>query len=157
MKKLILVVMIVFFIAVYFLPLSGSAIDFNTKDIKGNSVVLSKFKGKVVILDFWATWCPPCRKEIPNLKKIYSEFKGDNFEIISIALERRPSEYAKKFIKENGMNWIHIVDKEEGRRIAKDYKIRYIPTMYVINKRGDIVESGIRGEKLKERIIELLK
>jgi len=156
MKKIILLTLILF-VAGYIFPLSGPAIDFDTKDVEGNSIVLSKFKGKIVILDFWATWCPPCRKEIPNLKKIYSEFKGNDFEIISIALERKPDEYAKKFVKENGMDWVHIIDKEEGRKIAKDYKIRYIPTMYVIDKKGKIIESGIRGDKLKEKIAELLK
>ncbi len=156
MKKLILILIIVF-ISVNIFPLSGPALDFSAKDIDGNIVELSKLKGKVVILDFWATWCPPCIKEIPNLKKIYQEFKGDDFEIVSIALERKPKEHAVKFVAENGMNWVHIIDKAKGREIATEYKIKYIPTMYVIGKKGDILASGLRGEKLKEKISELLK
>lgn len=138
-------------------PLSGPAIDFKAMDIEGNTTELSKFKGKVVILDFWATWCPPCIREIPNLKKIYKKYKNDDFEIISVALERKPKEHAIKYVDENGMDWVHIIDKAKGREIATEYKIRYIPTMYIINKKGDIVASGLRGEKLGEKISELLK
>ena len=71
MKKLILI-LIILFVSTNIFPLSGSAIDFKAKDIDGNTIELSKYKGKVVILDFWATWCRPCIKEIPHLKKIYS-------------------------------------------------------------------------------------
>ena len=156
MKKLILILMFLF-VSITLFPLSGPAIDFEAKDIEGNVIELSKYKGKIVILDFWATWCPPCIKEIPNLKKIYSKYKGEDFEIISIALERKPKEHALKFVTDKKMNWVHIIDKNKGREIATDYKIRYIPTMYVINKKGEIIESGLRGEKLSEKITELLK
>ncbi len=156
MKKFILT-LIILMIAGHIFPLSGPAINFKAKDIKGNAVELNKLKGKVVVLDFWATWCPPCIREIPNLKKIYSDFKNDNFEIISIALERKPKELAVKFVGDNGMGWVHIIDRKKGREIATDYNIRYIPTMYIINKKGDIIGSGLRGEKLREKITELLK
>jgi len=156
MKKWTIVLLIIFAASNLF-PVSGTAIDFKADDIEGNTVELSKFKGKIVILDFWATWCPPCIKEIPNLKKIYSEFKGDEFEIISIALERKPKEHAVKFVEENEMDWIHIIDKDKGREIATDYKIQFIPTMYVIGKDGKIAASGLRGENLKKKISELLK
>ena len=156
MKKLSLLFIILLFSATIY-PLSGPAIDFEAVDINGKNIKLTEFKGKIVILDFWATWCPPCIKEIPNLKKIYSKYKDDDFEIISIALERKPKEHALKFVSDKKMNWVHIIDKAKGKEIATDYKIRYIPTMYVINKKGEIVESGIRGEKLGEKIAELLK
>ena len=156
MKKLTLL-FIILFISVNIYPLSEPAIDFEAVDINGKSIKLTEFKGKIVILDFWATWCPPCIKEIPNLKKIYSKYKDDDFEIISIALERKPKEHALKFVSDKKMDWVHIIDKDKGREIATDYKIRYIPTMYVINKKGEIIESGIRGEKLGEKIAELLK
>ena len=156
MKKLTLI-LIILFISANIFPLSGPAINFKAKDIDGNTTELSKYKGKVVILDFWATWCPPCIREIPNLKKIYSKFKDDDFEIISVALERKPREHAIKFVADNGMDWVHIIDKVKGKEIATEYKIRYIPTMYIINKKGEITASGLRGEKLGEKISELLK
>jgi len=156
MKKLTFL-FIILFISGSIYPLSGTAIDFEAVDINGKSIKLTEFKGKIVILDFWATWCPPCIKEIPNLKKIYSKYKDEDFEIISIALERKPKEHALKFVSDKKMDWVHIIDKDKGREIATEYKIRYIPTMYVINKKGEIIESGIRGEKLGEKIAELLK
>ena len=156
MKKLA-IVFIILFISANVYPLSGPAVDFDAVDITGKDLKLSEFKGKIVILDFWATWCPPCLKEIPNLKKIYSKYKDDDFEIISIALERKPKEHALKFVSDNDMDWVHIIDKDKGKEIATEYKIRYIPTMYIINKKGEIVESGLRGEKLAEKIGELLK
>ncbi len=156
MKKLILL-FIILFISANIYPLTGPAIDFDAVDINGKNIKLSEYKGKVVILDFWATWCPPCIKEIPNLKKIYAKYKGDDFEIISIALERKPKENAIKFVAEKKMDWVHVIDKEKGKEIATEYKIRYIPTMYIINKKGEIIESGLRGENLAEKIGELLK
>jgi len=156
MKKLS-IVFIILFTAAQIYPLTGPAIDFEAVDISGKKIKLSEFKGKVVILDFWATWCPPCIKEIPHLKKLYSTYKDEDFEIVSIALERKPREYALNFVKENKMNWVHVIDKDKGREIATEYKIRYIPTMYVIDKNGEIDASGLRGEKLGQKIAELLK
>ena len=156
MKKLILILMFLFF-SISLFSISGPAIDFEAVDINGKNIKLKEFKGKIVLLDFWATWCSPCVKEIPNLKKIYSKYKDEDFEIISIALERKPKEHALKFVADKKMNWVHIIDKDKGREIATDYKIRYIPTMYIINKKGEIIESSLRGEKLGEKIDELLK
>lgn len=159
MKKLVFYTII----AAMALPLmSGSvmakdAIDFAAIDINGNRIKLSDYyNGKVVLLDFWATWCPPCRKEIPNLIDIKNTFKGKNFEIISVdGFERGKDTLAVEFVKQHKMNWIHIIDKRKGGEIAKQYNVMYIPTMYVI-KDGKIVASNLRGEALKNKIKELV-
>ncbi len=156
MKKIMLL-MLILIVSLNMFGVAETATDFNAKDINGKNIQLSKFKGKVVILDFWATWCRPCINEIPNLKNIYKKFKNEKFEIISIALERKPSEYAIGFVKENKMGWIHIIDKDKGREIATAYKIRYIPSMFVLNSKGEIVATGLRGESLLKKISELLK
>lgn len=136
--------------------MAENAIDFTAVDINGKNVKLSDFKGKVVLLDFWATWCPPCRKEIPNLIDIKRSFKGKNFEIISIdGFERGDDSRAVEFVKQHKMNWVHIIDKRKGGQIAKQYNVMYIPTMYVI-KDGKIVASNLRGEALKNKIKELV-
>lgn len=156
MKKTVILIMIMV------LPLLSiakgfEAINFSATDVEGNSFELNDYKGKVVILDFWATWCPPCVKEIPVLKNIYKNFGDKDFEIISIALERKPDDYAKNYVKGNKMNWVHIISKEKGREIAKIYKIRYIPTMFILNKEGKIVATGLRGDSLKKKIAEMVK
>ncbi|MCP5108018.1 MAG: TlpA family protein disulfide reductase, partial [bacterium] len=124
-------------------------------DIAGNKVNLYGYKDKVVLLDFWATWCGPCRKEIPTLVDIKKTYGDAGFEIVSIALERGNDAGAKKFVKENKMNWVHIINEKTGREIAQKYEIQYIPTMYLI-KNGKILATGLRGEALKTKIKELL-
>ena len=130
-------------------------IDFTADDMNGTKIKLSNFNDKVVVLDFWATWCRPCREEIPNLIDIKNTFKNKKFEIISIALERGSSAKAVNFVKENNMNWVHIVDIAKTTELAQKYQIRYVPTVYVI-KNGKIVATGLRGEALKRKIKELI-
>ncbi|MGD2086757.1 MAG: TlpA disulfide reductase family protein [Candidatus Aminicenantes bacterium] len=152
---------VIFLLILTILAVSGlnartyEIIDFTANDMKGDKIKLSDFNDKVVILDFWATWCGPCRREIPNLIDIKNTFKDENFEIISIALERGSSEKAVRFVKENKMNWVHIVNKEQTMELANKYQISYIPTMYVI-KNGKIVAAGLTGAALKRKIKELL-
>jgi thiol-disulfide isomerase/thioredoxin len=155
MKKLISLLLLIIFVAAGLNAQSYDIIDFSANDINGNKIKLSDYNNKVVILDFWATWCGPCRREIPNLIDIKNTFKNKKFEIISIALERGSSEKAVRFVKENNMNWVHIVNKEQTLELARKYQIRYIPTMYVI-KNGKIVAAGLSGAALKRKIKELL-
>lgn len=129
--------------------------DFTARDIEGNKVSLSSYSDKVVVLDFWATWCPPCRKEIPHLIDIKKTFKNKKFEIISVALERGSDNAAVKFVKDKKMDWVHIIDKQKGQELAEAYNIKYIPTMFVIQN-GEVVATGLRGDDLKNKLKELL-
>ena len=159
MKKVVfqIILLVVFVSQLIGLSVGSDAIDFNAKDISGNEIKLSDFNDKVVLLDFWATWCSPCRREIPNLKDIKKTFKNKDFEIISIdGFERRSDESAIKFVKEHKMDWVHVIDKNVGFEIAKKYNVEYLPTMYII-KKGKIVATGLRGEQLKSKLSELLK
>src|SRR5512140_3757709 len=99
--------------------------DFSAQDINGQAVKLSDLKGKVVLLDFWATWCPPCRVEVPNLLEIFRKFKDDDFVLISVSLDRDLAA-ARKFVKDKEMGWVHIIDQEAGREISNLYQVEYI-------------------------------
>lgn len=155
MRKLIFLLLLIILTAAGLNARTYDIIDFTVEDMKGNKIKLSDFNDKVVILDFWATWCGPCRREIPNLIDIKNTFKNKNFEIISIALERSSGEKAVKFVKENKMKWVHITNREQTMELARKYQIRYIPTMYVI-KNGKIVAAGLSGAALKRKIKELI-
>ncbi|MBU4267736.1 MAG: TlpA family protein disulfide reductase [Acidobacteria bacterium] len=130
--------------------------DFETKDIAGKAVKLSDLKGKVVLLDFWATWCPPCRVEIPNLLGIFRQFKNKDFILISVSLDR-DLQAARKFVKDKEMDWVHIINMEAGREIATLYQVEYIPSTFVIGRKGKIEARQLRGDELKNKIASLLK
>lgn len=130
--------------------------DFKANDISGQTLKLSEFKGKIVLLDFWATWCPPCRVEIPNLLEIYRQFKNKNFVLISVSLDR-DIPLARQFVKEKEMNWLHVIDRESSSSIASLYEIEYIPTTFIIDGKGKIVARNLRGAELKNTIADLLK
>jgi len=130
--------------------------DFKAKDISGLDVTLSELKGKVVLLDFWATWCPPCRVEVPNLREIYRKFKDEDFALISVSLDR-DLQAARKFVKDKEMDWVHIIDWKAGREIATLYQVEYIPSTFVIGRKGKIEARQLRGDELKNKIAALLK
>ena len=134
----------------------GEPPDFKAKDISGLVVKLSDLKGKVVLLDFWATWCPPCRVEVPSLLEIFRKFKDKEFVLISVSLDR-DLQAARKFVQDKEMDWVHIIDLEAGREIATLYQVEYIPSTFVINRRGKIEARQLRGDELKNKIAALLK
>ncbi|MCU0289550.1 MAG: TlpA family protein disulfide reductase [Acidobacteria bacterium] len=156
MKKINLIwILIIMLVPFLYGQTTDEAINFTAVDIAGNSVELFSYKDKLILLDFWATWCGPCRREIPNIIDIKETFKNSPFEIISIALENGKIDYAKKFVKEQKMNWVHIIDLIKGQQIAEKYNVMYIPAVFLI-RNGKILSSGLRGEELKEKIKQLL-
>lgn len=160
MKKLVLqlIVLAVLIILPFVATGAGdSIIDFTAVDIEGKEVTLSDYNDRVILLDFWATWCGPCKREIPHLIDLKNKFDNPKkFEIISVnGFERRGDDAAKQFVKKNKMDWVHIIDRKVGYEISEKYKVQFIPTMLVIDK-GKIVASGLRGEKLKAKIKELV-
>jgi peroxiredoxin len=130
--------------------------DFSVKDISGRTVRLSSLKGKILLLDFWATWCPPCRVEIPHLLGIHRQFRDKEFVLISVSLDR-DLQAARQFVKDKEMDWVHIIDWEAGRAIANLYQVEYIPSTFVINRKGKIEARQLRGDELKNKIGALLK
>lgn len=110
--------------------------EFLLEDIRGMEMKLSDFKGRVVILDFWATWCPPCREEIPHFASLYDEYRDKGLDVIGIAMDRNPGMVLPDFIKDNGINYPILLGNQD---IYDSYGgIAAIPTTFIIDKEGNI-------------------
>jgi len=128
-----------------FITQGEEAPDFTLVSIYNESITLSNYRGSVVLLDFWASWCEPCKEEIRELSKLYSKYRGDGLVIISINIrEILPS--VRAFAENNGMDWIVVLDKDGS--IAVGYGVMVIPTLILINKDGTIayMNAGFVGE-----------
>ena len=122
------------------------AIQFIKKDKDGNTISLEDYKGKLVLLDFWGSWCSPCRASHPHLKELYKEYKDKDFEIIAIANEvvKSPEEQRTKWleaIEKDGIPWVHVLnnDGQEIQDLVKDYRITGFPTKILLDKDGKIL------------------
>jgi thiol-disulfide isomerase/thioredoxin len=110
-------------------------------------------KGKYILVDFWASWCGPCRKEIPNLKKVYEKYKGDKFDILGVAVwDKRDA--TLKAIEEEGMKWNQIIDAQTVP--TEIYGIQGIPHIVLFAPDGTIVERNLRGDGIGKKIAEVL-
>ena len=136
-----------------------TAMNFTQNDTLGKPVSLSDFKGKYVLLDFWASWCGPCRAENPNVVKAFNEYKDKNFTVLGISLDQHGKQQAwLDAIHKDGLTWTHISDlKFWDNAVAKQYGIRAIPQNLLINPEGKIIARNIRGEELKKKLEEVLK
>ena len=130
-------------------PFEGK--DFMTND----SISSAKLKGKYVLLDFWAVWCGPCIKEIPNLKDLYNKTDRDKFEIVGI-IGDSPSDYVKKIIEKDSITWPQIISNDSNK-IKETFGIHSYPTTLLINPEGVIIAKNLRGKKLEKRILDLIK
>ncbi|MGZ3839245.1 MAG: redoxin domain-containing protein [Flavisolibacter sp.] len=134
------------------------AMDFIQNDTLGKPVSLSSFKGKYVLVDFWACWCGPCRAENPNVVQAYQHFREKNFTIISVSLDR-PGQKEKwlKAIHDDGLSWNHVSDlKFWDNAVAKQYGIRAIPQNILVDPQGRIIARNLRGAELEQRLAALL-
>jgi len=130
--------------------------DFQAKDINGKSLSLDQFKNKVVLIDFWATWCPPCVDEMPNIVKTYNKYHEKGFEIIGISLDQNENKFLR-FIKDNGMTWRQYYDGKGGQNeLARKYSIDSIPSTFLIDANGKIIAKNLRGSTLEEAIKDAL-
>jgi peroxiredoxin len=135
------------------------AIDFTQNDTLGKPVSLSSFRGKYVLVDFWASWCGPCRRENPNVVKVFNKFRDKNFTILSVSLDR-PDAKDKWLaaIHKDGLVWTHVSDlKYWDNAVAKQYGIRAIPQNLLLDPQGKIIAKNLRGEDLDEELSGLIK
>ena len=129
----------------------------NLPDLNGNMVSLSSFKGKYVLLDFWASWCGPCRGENPNVVAAYERFKGNNFTILGVSLDNKKDAW-EQAIKEDGLTWTQVSDlKGWSSSAATLYAVQSIPSNFLIDPTGKIIARNLRGSELEEMLQQILK
>jgi len=131
--------------------------DFTLETPEGKSVSLSSLKGKVVLIDFWASWCSPCRQLNPEMVKLYKKFKDKNFTILGVSLDRDKASW-EKAIKIDKLTWTHVSDlKYWDSPVAKLYNVQSIPYSVLINKEGKIVAKGLEVDSLRLKMEEIIK
>ena len=136
-----------------------AAPEFAMPDVNGNEIKLSSFRGKYVLVDFWASWCAPCRQENPNVVKAWNTYKNKNFAILGVSLDR-PGQKDNwlKAIKNDNLTWIHVSDLMEwNSAVVSLYKINGIPYNVLIDPDGIIIGEKLFGNQLDEKLAEVLK
>lgn len=131
---------------------------FSAPDTAGKNISLLDFRGKYVLLDFWASWCGPCREENPIVVKAYQKFRTKNFEILSVSLDQSGKRDAwVKAIHDDGLTWQHVSDlKFWNSEVAQLYAVRSIPQNFLIDPKGKIIAVNLRGEELNKKLSELI-
>ena len=137
--------------------IGSEAPDFTLPDVDGNPVSLSSFRGKYVLVDFWAAWCPDCRKENPNIVSAWEKYKNKNFAVLGVSLDRNRDQWLAA-IEKDKLTWTQVSDlKYWSSEAAVLYCIRWIPMSFLIDPEGKIVAIGLEGEELHNKLEELLK
>ena len=131
-------------------------VDFTEPDTAGKNVSLSDFKGKITLLEFWGSWCGPCRAGNPGLVKVYNEFSNRGFDILGVAADN-DKKFWMEAIRKDSLSWKNVCDlKGDKNKAALIYGVSYYPTNFLIDKKGKIIAKDITGEDLRKKLHELL-
>lgn len=144
-----------FIAAHYRLKIGGPAPVFTQVNPAGKPVSLASYKGKIVLIDFWASWCSPCRQEIPNLVSQYKMYKDKGFEILSVSLDNSRDKWLKA-VQQEGMAWQQVCDLNgQNNKAAVLYGVSAIPATFLVDRDGKLISTGLRGEELNKKLAEL--
>jgi peroxiredoxin len=129
-------------------------ISLNNPD--GKAVSLSSLRGKYVLIDFWASWCGPCRQENPNVVRMYNKFKGKNFEIFGVSLDKSKEKWIEA-IQKDELSWVHVSDLQYWQSAgAQAYGVQSIPATFLIDPTGKVIAKNLRGKALEDKLTEIL-
>lgn len=132
------------------------AADFTQPDVDGKPIALSSFRGKYLLVDFWASWCGPCRQENPNVVKAYQTYKDKGFDILGVSLDQKKDDWVAAIAKDK-LTWTQVGDmKYWENAAARLYNIQAIPTNLLLDPQGKIVAKNLRGEELQSKLAELM-
>lgn len=135
----------------------AKAPDFTLNDVAGNPVTMSEVKGKIKIIDFWASWCGPCRLNNPALKEIYAEFHGKGLEIIGVSLDEEKEDW-EFAIEKDGLSWVNVSSLKGWEcEVARLYNVKGVPALFILDENNNIIATGLRDEQLKIFLLENLK
>lgn len=139
------------------IAIGSIAPDFSSTDLNGKKIKLSDYRGKYTLVDFWASWCAPCREESPTLVRLYKEYKAKGFEILSISIDKNTT-FWKNAMRHDGYSWDNICDLNGyAGPIAALYTVTSIPNSFLLDKNGKIIAKNLRGKKLETKLAQLMK
>ncbi|MCR5078204.1 MAG: redoxin domain-containing protein [Prevotella sp.] len=131
------------------------ALDFKLKTYDGKEIRLSQYRGSYVVLDFWASWCPDCRKDIPAMKALYEQFRDHGVQFIGISFDTDREAWAKTYWERYQMHWTQVSELKKWKKgtvIDQLYRVKWIPTMYLLDPSGNVVLGTVEINKLKEKL-----